>query len=142
MQRGHNTDKARKEHQEVPSLAYRESGRVHRCFLAKLPSDQLPHTALTTRSSTCASASAIGCTCSVLLVVCTMLIGVRRAWSHVWPSWQICCPRGNTRRKHVKHAKELAFRQSQARRCVGQRATFTTGTKTLFSTKTHSTVSV
>jgi hypothetical protein len=33
----------RKEHQEVPSLAYRESGRVHRSCLAKLPSGQLPH---------------------------------------------------------------------------------------------------
>jgi hypothetical protein len=45
LQRGDNTDKARKEHQEVPSLAYRESGRVHRSTLAKLPSDQLPHSA-------------------------------------------------------------------------------------------------
>ncbi|KAH3939209.1 hypothetical protein HBH98_199060 [Parastagonospora nodorum] len=65
LQRGDNTDKARKEHQEVPSLAYRECGRVHRLTLAKLPPDQLPHTAQASRSSTCAAASTIGCSCGV-----------------------------------------------------------------------------
>jgi hypothetical protein len=51
-------------------------------------------------------------------------------------------PTSDTRRKHVKRAKALTFRQSEAGRCVSHHASFTTGTKTSSSTKTSSTESV
>jgi hypothetical protein len=85
LQRGHNARiKPRKEHQEVPSLAYRQSGRVHRSCLAKLPSGQWPHTAYYGFAIVDVPFHAHGWRARCELVVRAVRDGVCRVRSQLW----------------------------------------------------------